>query len=306
MNEAPFWLTARSNSRSAIRNSAPRSSGCGPRTFPIRRVGEVAASADAVAVRRQPGWSTPDAARAPRRGEGDHRLWFDAPAANVGVRPDGRFGNAVRLCGRPPHRVGGAAIGIQRALAEGSRNAGFDFLIGLPNKKALPIVKRVGYHVVGDVHAWVKPLRSAYKLCRASQEPAAREDRRTAAGPRASVPRPAPGSAATRPRGRDHRSRGRPLRRALGARARALPDHRRKTSAFLNWRYGGFTTQHFQMFALTSKQGAEVAGFVIFEIKGNKVFVIDLFAEDLAGDARPAPDGVSRGACGARATSRSF
>jgi hypothetical protein len=178
------------------------------------------------------------------------------------------------------HRVGGAAIGIQRALNDTSDAAGFSFLIGSPNRKSIPIVKRVGYQVIGDVSTWVKPLRSAYKLATYLKSKLLAK----LAGPlldvvfrlidRVRVP---PGKGWT----------GAVIERAderfdaLWERARArfslIGD---KTAAFLNWRYGQFTTQHFQTFALTTKDG-ELAGWVIFEVKQGKVFVADLFSEDL-------------------------
>src|SRR5207249_3140582 len=58
----------------------------------------------------------------------------------------------------PEHRSAGAALALQRALTRESRGAGFDCLIGKPNRKASPIFRRVGYRPVGQSTEWVKAL----------------------------------------------------------------------------------------------------------------------------------------------------
>jgi len=62
------------------------------------------------------------------------------------------------------HRIAGAAMAIQRALAQGAREAGADFVYGFPNRASFPIFQRAGYVKIGDAQVWVKPLTSAYKL----------------------------------------------------------------------------------------------------------------------------------------------
>ena len=180
------------------------------------------------------------------------------------------------------HRVGGAAIGIQRALVDGSNAAGLAFLCGSPNKKSLPIVKRVGYHVIGDAHAWVKPLRSAYKLRAYLKHPLLAQ----LAGPVVDLALRSLDLVRVPPR----RAWVGELVDRADDRFDGLWDRARerymimgeKTSAFLNWRYGGFTTERYRMFALTAKDGGALAGFVVFYTRPDgKVFVVDLFAEDL-------------------------
>ena len=101
---------------------------------------------------------------------------IDAPAREV-VGCGSAFTRRMRVLDRtlqagilcdfavaPAHRLGGAALGIQRAIIAGSRPAGQELLIAFPNKLSMPIFKRAGYRVVAESRAWVKPLHSHYKL----------------------------------------------------------------------------------------------------------------------------------------------
>lgn len=60
---------------------------------------------------------------------------------------------------RADARAAGPAIALQRDLASQSRDLGFDFLFGSPNRKAWPIFARLGYKAVTGTRCWVKPLR---------------------------------------------------------------------------------------------------------------------------------------------------
>jgi ribosomal protein S18 acetylase RimI-like enzyme len=181
------------------------------------------------------------------------------------------------------HRIGGAALSIQRALIS-SENYGFSFLFGSPNKASEAILLRVGYKAFATAHAWVKPLSIAYKI------------------------RSYVGSA------RLARAIAMPVDVALSVRDRAkLPDathttvqiveradarfdelwHRAKdaytvtgerSSAYLNWRYGTFTTMPYRFFCVTNAR-SELIGYIAFSIQDGKVFVADLFALDMEGTA---------------------
>lgn len=77
------------------------------------------------------------------------------------------------------HRTAGAAMSIQRAIANGAREAGAEILYAFPNRASFPIFQRCGYAKVADTSVWVKPLTAAYKLRELGD--AAPEDRREAA-----------------------------------------------------------------------------------------------------------------------------
>src|SRR5688572_2793619 len=82
--------------------------------------------------------------------------WVDGKMMRVGTLND--------FAVHKDHRVAGAAIAIQRALATGSKAAGFDFITGYPNKNSVLLFDRIGYQRLGDCYHWVKPLRTAYKI----------------------------------------------------------------------------------------------------------------------------------------------
>lgn len=182
------------------------------------------------------------------------------------------------------HRVGGAALAIQRAFTAESHADGHSFLFGCPNHMSLPIVKRVGYHVVGDAHAWVKPLHAGYKLEKwLHRWRLARLAR--LAGLVADVGLRVIDRAKRPPS--DHAWSSELLDRADG-RFDLLWERGRQhyqivgeqSSAFLNWRYAGSKTMRYRFFALIDHSSMALAGFVVFHEGDGKVFVADLFAID--------------------------
>ncbi|AKT36317.1 GNAT family N-acetyltransferase [Chondromyces crocatus] len=77
------------------------------------------------------------------------------------------------------HRTAGAAMAVQRAIAQGARAAGAEVLYAFPNRASFPIFQRCGYTKVADAAMWVKPLSAAYKLQELASAPP--EDRRDTA-----------------------------------------------------------------------------------------------------------------------------
>ena len=186
------------------------------------------------------------------------------------------------------HRTAGAAVAIQRAIAKGGAPAGFSFQFCYPNKTALPIFRRVRYQPVGETQTWVKPLRSAYKLREYVKNPKLVKVAGTMvdAGLRANDWRTFLGK------------KPRPFRARLADSA----DHRfdklweaapprfitgERSSAYLNWRYAGFTTTNYQFFCLHRRslriakrvEKEDLLGYVVYSVKENKVFVADMFCD---------------------------
>lgn len=62
------------------------------------------------------------------------------------------------------HRTMGPAIMLQRNVIVAVDNGHVDFVYGFPNKKAEPIMKRVGYRRIGTLRRFVKIIKSAHQL----------------------------------------------------------------------------------------------------------------------------------------------
>ncbi len=180
------------------------------------------------------------------------------------------------------HRLGGAAMAIQRALIASSRTVGEAFMLAFPNEKSLPIFKRVGYRIVTQAHGWVKPLRSYTKLRDHVNIPLVAKA--------ASIVLDAALGVADFFRSLPHagRYRGELLDRAderFDALWERCRDQRAitgdKTAAFLNWRYADFKSIRHRFFVLTDKRTNQMAGFVVFAVEGGRVFIHNLFAADM-------------------------
>ncbi len=176
------------------------------------------------------------------------------------------------------HRTGAAAMMLQRRLAAMVDSGQFAFLIGYPNKGALPILLRIGYKRICDAPAWVKPLRARYKL-----RPLLRN--RLLAD---IVSLPADGLLAAidrfrRPAPRDV---GRETIESADARFDALwrqsagsfPITTVRTSAYLNWRYAQFKTMSYKIYCVTEPPSGALTGYVAYSTNGSNTYIADLFA----------------------------
>lgn len=77
------------------------------------------------------------------------------------VRAEGRTlaaGQAIDMNVDREHRTAGPAIALARNGVADLRSARFDFLYAFPNALSIPILRRVGYEVVGPLGRWAKPL----------------------------------------------------------------------------------------------------------------------------------------------------
>ncbi len=62
------------------------------------------------------------------------------------------------------HRAAGPALMLQRAASLAIKEGAVDFIYGFPNKAAEPILKRIGYVLLGDRVRLVKVLRTAWYI----------------------------------------------------------------------------------------------------------------------------------------------
>jgi hypothetical protein len=178
------------------------------------------------------------------------------------------------------HRIAGAAIAVQRALAKSSWSSGHRFLYGFPNAASVAVCKRVGYKAVGATETWVKPLRSGAKIrferAPFAEKPAAAVvDAGLAVFDRALsglFGRAFEGEALATPDARFDSlwERARPGRGVAGERTRA----------YLAWRYEHFPTTRHRFYCLTRDGGREIAGYAAYSIDEGRAILQDLFAED--------------------------
>jgi hypothetical protein len=191
------------------------------------------------------------------------------------------------------HRLAGPAIVLQRAIMEGSRDAGFDFLLGWPNAKSVAVMKRIGYMAVGLTRSWVKPLRTASRLGPliaerfATRLPSwvAPEGLARFGGPvldRLLLVRDfarraihLPGTQLVLSDRIDARVD------ELWARAATSFTVGEKTSAYLGWRYSGFPTERYRFGLLMERRSDRLLGYVAFALRGDAAHVVDLFVEDI-------------------------
>lgn len=191
---------------------------------------------------------------------------------------DGRRVRGAVLCDfavARAHRIAGAALAIQRALAEAARAAGIELLFGYPNAKSLPIFKRVGYRVAGETSTWVKPLRAGYKV-------------RSVAPALAPLAAPAALALAALDRLRGLRA-GRlgdtcgdadagPLEEALFEAERTAGGLvlGEKTAAYVAWRYRDFTTADHGTFRAAAPGSERLEGWAAYARDGGKAFLREL------------------------------
>jgi hypothetical protein len=210
----------------------------------------------------------------------ERATWVDGRSVRSGVLCD--FAVA-RM-----HRVGGAALAIQRELVRRAAAAELELLYGYPNRRSVPVFQRLGYRAIGETTTWVKPLRSGYKL--RELLPRARLSR-AAAAPVDLALRALDGA---RSLGARARYRGAPFHRP-DARADALWERARdqygvvadKSSAYLDWRYRAFTTAEHRMFGLHRRSGGEFCAYAIYTVDGRTATLRDVFADRLDATAAP-------------------
>jgi hypothetical protein len=168
-----------------------------------------------------------------------------------------RTGVAVDFAVDRKHRLGGAALAIQRAVISGSFEIGFDFLLGKPNEKALPIFSRAGYRPIGDAQDWVKIIGT-------EDEPAGFPDPSDYRDEIVGVA--------------DER-----FNRLWEVARFGYPIIGDKSAAFLNWRYGSFQEQGYRFYCLLSRENHRLLGYLAFYPLNRAFFIEDVFCESPGG-----------------------
>jgi GNAT acetyltransferase-like protein len=168
-----------------------------------------------------------------------------------------RTGVTVDFAVEREHRTAGVALAIQRAVTTGSRRAGFDCLIGKPNRKALPIFGRVGYQPIGDAQDWAKFIGADVDIPEPSPPPLYTETIVSAADERFD----------------ELWNAGRSHYQIVGE----------KTAAFLNWRYTTFKEQNYRYYCLLRRSDGQLVGYACFSDAKKVVFIAEVFCENPGG-----------------------
>jgi len=209
--------------------------------------------------------------------------------AGIGVRTFSYRGRELRtalladLAVDKPHRTALPALTLQRAVRRHTQ-AAFDLTYGFPNKHALAIHLRIGFHLLGQMERWVLVLRHAAYLRRAIKLPILPAiggplldgARRVARAPR--VMRAAV----------DHRLE---MLDSVDGRIDSLwqrahvryPITAERTSAFLRWRYLQKPSEKNRIAVLTQCSSPEILAYAVVQRSDQTANLLDLFgASDAA------------------------
>ncbi len=211
----------------------------------------------------------PDRTLAGMTGLGTRRLWIDGAPCAAGLLADFRV--------MPEHRTLFPAMLLQRQMHAVALESN-QLLYGMPNKNALPVIKRIGQVHVADLTRYAMVLRHVEYL-------------------RASLPRvlaTAAGAVADAARG-FYRT---PLSVWLGkwqGQWLDQPDHRldalwqkcqrnagviaQRDSAFLTWRFVAKPGARFRLFTVRRAQSDALAAYAVCEQNGLSLAIHDLLAE---------------------------
>jgi len=167
-----------------------------------------------------------------------------------------RVGIPIDFAVEPRHRTAGAALALQGALTRESRRAGFECLIGKPNRKAFPILNQVGYRPIGQSTEWVKVL-----------EPSEKIDVRPTTWYTEEILNSAD-------------ERFDELWKTASTQCQNVGE---KTAVYLNWRYFGFTEMGYHLYCLVHREDQRLAGYIVYSRMETGAFIAELFSDDLIG-----------------------
>jgi len=155
------------------------------------------------------------------------------------------------------HRTGAAALSLQRALAAGCHEAGFDLVLIKLSHHRMPVFIRGGFKRVGTVRKWRRWLdgddagsRRRVDSCR--QEIVFAADARFDA-----------------------------LLETTRLQGRIVGE---TTSAYLNWRYTGFR-DNYRYYCLLHQDDGRLLGYVVYHRMNEGAIVADIGCESLCGPA---------------------
>lgn len=191
---------------------------------------------------------------------------------------ESRWGQAVDLVVDVPHRTLGPALRLERAITDASCDLGLPVIYAFPNGQSSGLFRRLGYHFLGHLQRWTKPLstldfiRTRFKWLPAPRLAAFLLD----SGLRLATCE-WPHRRATRIRTAlletfDHRFDDLWLRAA--GRFPIIGD---RSSAYLRWRFAECPSQVYSAFTLLDAQD-QLQAYLVFSHQNGRIVIADLLA----------------------------
>lgn len=224
-------------------------------------------------------------------GSGGAACWLAATDRGEVVGSAGLTPRAITIKGREAaaaqaidlmidhgHRVGGAALALQRALMAYARQRGFALVYTFPSRESEAIQLRGGYRVLGALERWTRPLRSEEWLRERIGLPAARILAR--------VIDPAMRAVS----GRRYRRHGgvvveltkefdRRFDDLWLAASRRFDVIAERSAAYLTWRFVRCPHEQYRTLTLSDAEG-RLIGYVVYAHMDRSVRIVDLLVAD--------------------------
>ncbi len=191
-----------------------------------------------------------------------------------------KAGQAIDLNVDPEHRAVGPALGLQRAVLGVVQAGELGMAYAFPNQRSEPVLRRIGYRLLGDLQRWVKLLscRAVFRRWgwpnRLSRCAAAFADPFL---PRRRAPRPdrlAPKMQVAEIACFDDR-----FDRLWHRAAHQFPILGQRGSAYLAWRFSQCPDQRYRALVL-AEPGGELAGYAVFGRREQVMHLADLLVDD--------------------------
>lgn len=180
------------------------------------------------------------------------------------------------------HRALGPALSLQKKAFSSCRNNNIDFLYGIPNKQAEPVMVRAGYKIIGS-NAWMnKPIKTYNYLKRYIKS---RLLLKMLSRPFDVIIRLLSKESYYKKQGsysfetlKSFDNRFDELWNKVSEKHTIIGERK---SNYLNWKYINNPYKVFDIFAIVKKETKEILGFIVSHTSENRVEIVDMLTLDL-------------------------
>jgi len=193
-----------------------------------------------------------------------------------------RVGQAIDLNVDAEHRIIGPALKLQRAIVERVKQDGFDFVYTVAPTGSEPIARRAGFHDLGSLQRWIRPLRLSKNLSARLGKPRLGRIAAPIVNPLLAVE--------TLARGWRRRSDGRaepveqfdaPFDALWDKAARRFAVIGERTADYLGWRFGQSPSFCHKIFGLRNDRN-DLAAYLVYHHRDRLVYIGDFFFDDFS------------------------